>query len=1294
MYQSVTKSNPCPICQGTKDCRHGKAFGKVFAHCHSNISGEAEVVGWLYKKPSSNGVWGVYEQSSGLSDRLPPRRRFLSTKPSRTAATKVAEPESKTEVKEKVFSVDFGKFFAQENLGLAPADVADLNYRGLRPESAKYHRFCTVRRNEKASWILGRNTDDKWSSPTGMLIPCRSYSGEVIGAQLKPHDAGKRLGGGRVRPKYLWLSSYDSATGAKVRSSHIDAGGDKPELPLNYAKPEALRGAHPHDIEELWFCEGTLKPIVACERHNRVFVGAAGGAFSSSPLQVQKILATHPNAKIVFAPDAGSTSNDHVFKQNTKTLALLGSRGHAVFVADWGQGSDKTKGDIDEIDDVTGVRLLNANAYALQKCVTDDSGASGYDECILTTVDRVGLPGRRIGVPANFPVDLLESVVEHLGNDDRVPVIDGFAPPHWVSQAAKAGYAIRVNDTDVDLGLWLNRRSFTLSQAANTEVITDSKYFPDLNPAKSAKLLALKGRQGTGKTQSIRRLLKRLGSPSVLALSHRVTLVSSLCRQFDCEDIASIQGFGLSGVSRLGLCIDSIHKINPDDFTGGVVVIDEVRQVLQHAIFAKTDISKRRTKALDIFANVLRNAALVVVADADLSDLEIDHLQKLIGVSQSETEVIVHGGKPAAGRKLYVAESAEDLLADLRATLTSGGRVHLCTTGQKVESRLGSRNLELWVKQNFPNLKVLRIDQESHGDKNHAAFQSCSKINEVAKANDVIISSPTMGTGVSIEADTEFAKVYAISTGVLSPEDVLQQVERVRYGCDRVLFAAKNAAMYRRGNGATTASRWLSEEKAAAKRSLEHQLGRSDARLEEVSGVSRLWLGLAANYAALQNAYATNYRSNVISLLKRLGYEIAETELSGGDKGIKDETKNIKTDSTDRHLEAVAQARKIDEEEAKMLREATGLSEADRLALERYDVQHSVGISDEAIPCEDPAGLRAFKALVRDSRDGRIRELRLRYTLGVGEDAERAKATLLNLIRSHRDPRGACSNDFLLDKKTTTRLPALRASGIDLVLQSVGKTLELDSPVFAEVSELHKSALAVPGYRSSLPGLSRGGQNAASSFKALAKAVGLKVERKRVYTDGERRTFYLVSEPSFQWLNSEVNRELSSVSDLFDVWRGQDTEALESLGDKAIELYPGEITAPVEYQEYEQDLWLYDTGEQLREAFEPEQIAILRAFASPYASQYLMALDLEDDSFDKDRLYRLAPPTEATEAQPVSVRGCFDAICSAFRVGKAAAQSYLDTIGQGVYNLVWSALNDGERRLIDNLANQPRPAII
>jgi hypothetical protein len=160
------------------------------------------------------------------------------------------------------------------------------------------------------------------------------------------------------------------------------------------------------------------------------------------------------------------------------------------------------------------------------------------------------------------------------------------------------------------------------------------------------------------------------------------------------------------------------------------------------------------------------------------------------------------------------------------------------------------------------------------------------------------------------------------------------------------------------------------------------------------------------------------------------------------------------------------------------------------------------------------------------------------------------------------------------------------------------------------------------------------------------------------------------------------------------VWRGQDTEALESLGDKAIELYPGEITAPVEYQEYEQDLWLYDTGEQLREAFEPEQIAILRAFASPHASQYLMALDLDENSLDKDRLYRLAPPIETTEAQPVSVRGCFDAICSAFRVGQAAAQSYLDTIGQGLYSIVWDALNDDERRLIDNLANQPRPAII
>ena len=90
-------------------------------------------------------------------------------------------------------------------------------------------------------------------------------------------------------------------------------------------------------------------------------------------------------------------------------------------------------------------------------------------------------------------------------------------------------------------------------------------------------------------------------------------------------------GLGMSGY---GLCIDSLYATSqanfmPEDWQNSIVILDEVEQVMWHALNSPT-CANTRVKILatlkELIQIVLSSGGVVIAQDADLSNVSIDYL--------------------------------------------------------------------------------------------------------------------------------------------------------------------------------------------------------------------------------------------------------------------------------------------------------------------------------------------------------------------------------------------------------------------------------------------------------------------------------------------------------------------------------------------------------------------------------------------------------------------------------------------------------------------------------------------
>lgn len=511
-------------------------------------------------------------------------------------------------------------------------------------------------------------------------------------------------------------------------------------------------------------------------------------------------------------------------------------------------------------------------------------------------------------------------------------------------------------------------------------VLLNRRYLGELKLPASARIVGIKSAKGTGKTESLISVVAEAMSKGqkVLVPTHRVQLGQALCNRFGIDYITELKTSDTRGLFGYGLCVDSLHlesqaRFNPEDWEDCVVIIDELEQVIWHLLNSST-CQRNRVAILKSFKALLQNAQRIIVADADLSDTSLDYLIKQLG-GGIEPYIIQNDWTPGDEHRWlvhnYTDGTPASLVARLEAELDAGGKALVLCSAQKAKSSWGTQALEAHFQNLFPDLRILRIDSESIAEPGHPAYGCIGQLNSIMGQYDLVIASPSIETGVSIDLKGHFTACFGIFQGVQPTNSACQMLARLRESVPRFIWAAPHGiGKISRGELSITSIQATQHKLARAniQRLLEAGLEITSESFQTES--VECWAKMAVRI----NAGMIHYRDSLVEALKAEGHHIVGTDEAENAKEVKDAVTAAKEEIYEAHCDAIATSADITEQEYELLKDQRAKTADERHQQRRHELQKRY-----ASPTVTPD-------LVEADDSGIYPKLRLHYYLTLGRD--------------------------------------------------------------------------------------------------------------------------------------------------------------------------------------------------------------------------------------------------------------------------------------------------------------------
>jgi len=427
--------------------------------------------------------------------------------------------------------------------------------------------------------------------------------------------------------------------------------------------------------------------------------------------------------------------------------------------------------------------------------------------------------------------------------------------------------------------------------------------------------------KGTGKTELLKSVTAQADANGhrVMLLGHRQFLLQNLAMRTDLTNYQDLDDGKTN--DAMTLCINSLTRLDPKkDEPYHTLIIDESEQVL---CYLTSQLLHRNLKEIfDALQWLFKTAKRIILLDADLSpDLTIQLVEYLRGINGKDEHVlsIVNKFQIGADKTTKMYEKKMHLLADALESIVKGEKVFIATNSIKFSTVIDAIVKELGKSS-------LLITQETNDSPAALAFIDDPKI-ECTKY-DVVVSSPTLSTGVSIEGN-HFTKVYGffgINPGTF--QDIDQAISRVR-NCDDVsVWVQGHVSAVELKSEENIFNDILDKERKSVKRLYDAQ--------EYANPGQYLWASIYACVTFKLSEWSLNKDEKFEKLRTNLGFTIEhvledEESVSLG-ASIFNDFKDIGTNRG----ELVFNAEEIDADVAAALGRKTQRTREEQLSLERY----------------------------------------------------------------------------------------------------------------------------------------------------------------------------------------------------------------------------------------------------------------------------------------------------------------------------------------------------------------------
>jgi hypothetical protein len=508
------------------------------------------------------------------------------------------------------------------------------------------------------------------------------------------------------------------------------------------------------------------------------------------------------------------------------------------------------------------------------------------------------------------------------------------------------------------LRAWQVQCSYQLTYPPN--LVVNQRYL-DI-PLPSRGLVCIKSPKGTGKTSLLEGVIQTASREGrkTLVIGHRIQLTRAICQLFGLAYVTERKQSETSSLFGFGLCIDSLHahsqaQFNVHDWHGAVVVLDECEQVIWHALNSST-CQKERVRILETFRYliyfVLSTGGLVIAQDADLSDFSIDLLQAYGNDGQPAEEtpwatpwIGVNTWKPEIGWPLsfYRTPDPAALWSELEKTVAQGP-VFVCMDSQKSKAKWGTVNVEARLKEQFPEKRILRIDSETVANPDHPAQGFTNHITQLFLNYDIVIASPSIGTGISFDVPNYFVAVFGIFQGTIPDSEIRQAIARVRDPVPRHLWV-RHFGLGSIGNGSID-YRHIGNSIIQVQKANLQLLRDVDFNLD--SSYDPITFRTWAKIAARTNLSLGKLRDTLEAALRQEGHQVTivgvDSTKAAELKAISNAQRQVRDQSYRAEGVAVAEAADISEDAYEALRDQRQKTTTERQQEEKYRLQQQYGI--------------------------------------------------------------------------------------------------------------------------------------------------------------------------------------------------------------------------------------------------------------------------------------------------------------------------------------------------------------
>ena len=365
----------------------------------------------------------------------------------------------------------------------------------------------------------------------------------------------------------------------------------------------------------------------------------------------------------------------------------------------------------------------------------------------------------------------------------------------------------------------------------------DEPFFPDLTGLiPETGIVAIKGYKGTGKTTAIKKLIKyhRDLNKRIVSITPRIALgqeqaikwsinwinddgytqtaeieveltveasrqlgligdpeIQTTKKKVTTKKHSTTQSYDLA--DAIGLCWDSLGKLFGRDWSNTVVIIDEVELGLTHLMTSST-CRDRRPFILKVLEekipHCLKTNGLLILSDADLTDVSLDYFKALSPDSPIFNVINVH--KPQPWKIDFYAGYKDDVLNEIIDCLDweiedNNGQLRQLRIAVACDNQKELAALEQKILEKYPHLKCIRIDSTTTEEDWGKDFVQHANESIITLQPQILLYSPSLGVGVSIDVPW-FDAVYGLFFGQLEPSQCRQMLARVREPVPRIIW--------------------------------------------------------------------------------------------------------------------------------------------------------------------------------------------------------------------------------------------------------------------------------------------------------------------------------------------------------------------------------------------------------------------------------------------------------------------------------------------------------------------------